>query len=182
MSGEDIIKRVVDHIPAKKRPRLSIGVLASGGGSNLQALIDLSKSRDAYFDIAVVLTNNPGAGALARAEKVGIANYLADHRTFSEKKDFEAQLLKRLQEHNVELVVLAGFLRVLTPHFLRHYDNRIVNLHPSLLPKHKGLHAIEKRSRRGMPKLVAPCIWLMQGLIPDLSSRKAVALFYKAMI
>jgi formyltetrahydrofolate-dependent phosphoribosylglycinamide formyltransferase len=118
--------------------------LASGSGSNLQALIDLSKTTESYFSISTVISNNPGSYALVRAARVGIADYLVDHRAFATKGDFEARISACLQEGEVELVVLAGFLRVLSPHFLKLFEDRIINLHPSLLPKHKGLHAIEK--------------------------------------
>ena len=144
MSGDDVINHIVDHIPAKKRPKLKVGVLASGNGSNLQALIDFLTSADSYFAITSVIANNPGSLALERAAKVGIANYLVDHRLYAKKKDFEEKIITHLESNDVELVVLAGFLRVLSRNFLHHFDNRIINLHPSLLPKHKGLNAIDK--------------------------------------
>lgn len=144
MSSEDIVRRIVSHITPKKRAKLNIGVLASGNGSNLQALIDFSKSAQSHFEIWSVISNTPGSLALERAERAQISNYLVDHRSFASKADFESRLISCLSQDGVELVVLAGFMRVLSKHFLRHFENRVINLHPSLLPKHPGLNAIEK--------------------------------------
>lgn len=149
MSGDDVIQKIVDALKPCTHKKMAIGVLATGNGSNLQALIDFSKSTTCAYAIHAVITNNPQSRAPARAEQEGIANYVVDHREFSCKQDFESQLIMHLQEHQVELVVLAGFLRILTTHFLSHFVDRIVNLHPSLLPNHKGLHAIENALRAG---------------------------------
>src|SRR5690606_20745917 len=116
----DVIKIVVDHISAKPRKKIAIGVLASGNGSNLQALIDYAHRPDSYFTISCVIVNNPQSRALDRAEQCGIAHYLVDHTTFASKREFEEKLISCLTENGVELVVLAGFLRVLTPYFLEH--------------------------------------------------------------
>lgn len=144
MSGNDVIKIIVDHIKPKNRKKVAIGVMASGNGSNLQALIDNSVRPESHFAITSVVVNTPGSRALERADRVGIPNYLVDHNTFTNKRGFEERIYGCLVENSVELVVLAGFLRVLTPYFLGQFVNQIINLHPSLLPRHKGLNAIEK--------------------------------------
>jgi phosphoribosylglycinamide formyltransferase-1 len=141
---EDVIRDIVTHIPARERAKLSVGVLASGNGSNLQALIDFSKTQESFSEITSVISNSPGSFALVRAQKHEIHNYLVDHRTFESKNAFENVLLTHLENDKVELVVLAGFMRVLSPVFLTHFQNRVINLHPSLLPKHRGLNAIGK--------------------------------------
>jgi formyltetrahydrofolate-dependent phosphoribosylglycinamide formyltransferase len=144
MSGDEVIQRIARQFSPIKRAQLSIGVLVSGNGSNLQALIDFSQHRESYFKVDSVITNNPSSLALKKAQEAGITHHLADHRKFSSKTAFEQQLLSHLVEDGIELVVLAGFMRVLSTFFLNHFDQRVINLHPSLLPQHRGLNAIEK--------------------------------------
>jgi len=121
---------------------VNVGVLASGGGTNLQALIaatargELGPAR-----IAAVGVNVPGCGALLRAEQAGIATFVLDHKTFASREGFDAALVETLHEHRVELVVLAGFMRLLTPGFLAAFPHRVVNIHPALLPAFPGTHA-----------------------------------------
>src|SRR5210317_1841609 len=97
---------------------LRIGVLASGGGTNLQAIIDQSQDGSLDAEIAVVITNNPNAGALERAAKAGIATLCINHRDFSRREDFDNAVVKALQEASVDLVVLAGFMRIITQTFI----------------------------------------------------------------
>lgn len=142
MPSYDIIETIARAIPAKQRSKLRTAVLVSGNGSNLQALIDFSRLPESSFEISIVIANNPDSMAFARASQAHIDNYLVDHRSFAKRAHFEEKLLYHLHEAKVDLVVLAGFLRVLSPQFLNRYPNRIINLHPSLLPQHPGLHAI----------------------------------------
>jgi phosphoribosylglycinamide formyltransferase-1 len=120
---------------------MRIGVLVSGHGTNLGALI---AARDAGTlapaELAVVVSNVPDAGALARADAAGIAKTVVDHRGLS-REDFEVKLVDVLAAHEVEAVVLAGFMRMLTTHFLDHFPLRILNTHPSLLPAFPGKDA-----------------------------------------
>lgn len=120
--------------------RLRLGVLASGGGSNLQAIID--RCRDAAFpaEIAVVIANNPDAGALDRARRAGLPTQCVNHRDFSGRETFDAALVAALREAGVELVVLAGFMRIITSVLLDAFPARIINIHPALLPAFPGLH------------------------------------------
>lgn len=113
---------------------MKLGVLISGRGSNLQALID------AGFDIALVISNVAGAGGLARAEKVGIPTKIISHKDFPTREDFDAELHKALKAAGVELVCLAGFMRIITPGFINLWPDRMVNIHPSLLPAYKGVN------------------------------------------
>jgi phosphoribosylglycinamide formyltransferase 1 len=116
---------------------MNIGVLVSGNGTNLQALLDADL---APATIAVVISNNPGVLALERARTAGVAHELIDHRGL-DRVAFEDRLIATLEAHAVELVVLAGFMRLLTAHFVGRYLGRIVNTHPSLLPAFPGANA-----------------------------------------
>ncbi|HEY5944428.1 MAG TPA: phosphoribosylglycinamide formyltransferase [Kofleriaceae bacterium] len=121
---------------------MKIGVLVSGSGTNLQALLDAEQRGDlAPGEIAVVISNRPDAPALARATEAGKTAIVVDHKAFSDRVAFEDKLLATLDEHGVELVVLAGFMRVLTAHFIERYPLRIINTHPSLLPAFAGIDA-----------------------------------------
>lgn len=115
-----------------------LGVLVSGGGSNLQALIDACREDDYPAEIAVVISNNPQAYGLERAKKHGIPAYPIDHKNFDTKEEFENEISRVLDEYKVDMVCLAGFLRILTPNFISKRENRILNIHPSLLPAYGG--------------------------------------------
>ena len=119
---------------------LRIGVLASGGGTNLQAIIDRCQDGSLTAEIAVVITNNPGAGALDRASKAGIKTLCINHRDFSQREDFDNAVVNALREDKVDLVVLAGFMRIITQTFIDAFPERIINIHPALLPAFPGLH------------------------------------------
>lgn len=119
---------------------LRVGVLASGGGTNLQAIIDRCQDGSLDAEIAVVITNNPGAGALDRAHKAGIPTLCINHREFPQREDFDRAVITALQKSGVELVVLAGFMRIITQTFIDAFPNRVINIHPALLPAFPGLH------------------------------------------
>jgi phosphoribosylglycinamide formyltransferase-1 len=122
-----------------KKTRLAVFV--SGSGTNLQAIID---ARIESVEIAVVVCNNPGAYALERAKKHKIPVEVVDHRLFSSREEFEKELIQRLEPYRIDLIVLAGFMRILSPLFVRAYKNRIMNLHPALLPSFPGTHAAKQ--------------------------------------
>ena len=119
---------------------LRIGVLASGGGTNLQAIIDRCQDGTLAAEIAVVITNNPGAGALDRASKAGIKTLSINHRDFTQREDFDNTVVSALQENEIDLVVLAGFMRIITQTFIDAFPERIINIHPALLPAFPGMH------------------------------------------
>lgn len=125
--------------------KLRLGVLASGGGSNLQAIIDRCADNSIDAEIVLVLSNVPGAGALERAERAGIVTGLIDHRTFSARADFDRAVVAALQAADVDLVVLAGFMRIISEPFIAAFPDRIINIHPALLPAFPGLH-VQKRA------------------------------------
>lgn len=123
------------------RERLALGVLVSGGGSNLQSILDASTGGDIDVDVKVVISNRPKAKGLARAREAGVPAVALSHRKFDSREAFEEVLLERLREHGVQWVALAGFMRLLTPHFLGAYQDRVINIHPALLPSFPGVHA-----------------------------------------
>ncbi len=120
---------------------MKVGVLVSGNGSNLQALLDAgAHAQLGPARIAVVGANVPGCGALARAERAGVPTFVIDHRSHASRAEFDQAVAARLKEAGVELVVLAGFMRILTPEFVRTFAQRMINIHPALLPAYPGLH------------------------------------------
>ncbi|MFO7812689.1 MAG: phosphoribosylglycinamide formyltransferase [Pelovirga sp.] len=121
-----------------KKP-FRIAVLASGGGTNLQSIIDQQQCGQLSVDIALVISNNPGAGALDRAQQAGINTLCINHRKHSTREDFDQALVNALQQADVDLVVLAGFMRIITPVMLKAFAQRIINIHPALLPAFPGL-------------------------------------------
>lgn len=120
---------------------IRLGILCSGRGTDLQSIIDAIDDGKLNAQIAVVLTDKPNVMALERAQKAGIKNICIDRKNFDNKSDFEAALLNELKTDEVDLVVLAGFMRILSPSFVHEYKNRIMNIHPSLLPSFPGAHA-----------------------------------------
>jgi phosphoribosylglycinamide formyltransferase-1 len=130
--------------------RLKLGILISGRGSNLQALIDACTTPGFPAEIAAVLSNNAGAGGLDRAKEAGIACVVVDHRAFDDRAAFEQRLIAVLEDHGVELVCLAGFMRLLTENFVDHWRDRLINIHPSLLPAFRGLHSHERAIEAGV--------------------------------
>ena len=119
--------------------RLRIAVLISGRGTNLQSLIDACAETDFPAEIGLVISNNPGAKGLGRAERAAIPCRVVDHRPFSGREAFERALDSALGEAGAELVCLAGFMRLLTPWFVERWRDRLINIHPSLLPAFPGL-------------------------------------------
>jgi len=116
-----------------------LAVLCSGRGSDLQSIIDAIQRGELSAEISIVITDKPQVQALERAAKAGIKNICVDRKLFDSRADFEAELLKNLAE--VDLVVLAGFMRILSPDFVKKFVGRLMNIHPSLLPSFKGAHA-----------------------------------------
>lgn len=117
---------------------LRIAVLASGGGTNLQAILDACAGRGSPGAVVLVLSNTPGAGAFARAERAGVPAVLVNHRGFPTREAFERRMVELLVAHQVDLICLAGFLRILSPWFVQQFPQRIMNLHPALLPAFGG--------------------------------------------
>lgn len=119
-------------------------VLISGGGSNLQSLIDAVNAGKMPACIVAVISNKADAFGLQRASQAGIATEVLDHRAFDSREAFDQALQARIDSYAPDLVVLAGFMRILTPDFVRHYTGRMLNIHPSLLPLYKGIHTHQR--------------------------------------
>ena len=123
---------------------INLGVLVSGSGSNLQSIIDNIEKGNLPARIRIILSNNPGAFALERARNHGIPYAVIEHGGFVSREDYDRKLVDTLRAHDVDLVVLAGFMRVLTPFFLRAFPLRVMNIHPALLPSFPGTHGQKK--------------------------------------
>ena len=128
--------------------RLPVVVLISGGGTNLQAIID--RTTDGLpITIEVVISNRADAGGLARAKRAGIPTRIIDHTGFASRASFDAALTSTIDAYSPGLVGLAGFMRILTAGFVRHYQGRLLNIHPSLLPKFQGLNTHRRAIEAG---------------------------------
>lgn len=129
---------------------VDVAVLISGSGTNLQALIDNCAHDDFPANIVLVISNNPGAKGLERAEKAGIATKVINHRDYDDRETYDDQLHEALKEADVKLICLAGFMRILDARFVNRWRNRMLNIHPSLLPSFKGLHTHERAIEAGV--------------------------------
>ncbi len=120
--------------------KLKLAVLISGRGSNLQSIIDACKQDDFPAEISVVISNRPDAYGIKRAEKAGIKIKIIDHKNYEDRASFEEDLHNELIKYQPDIIVLAGFMRILTADFVRKWQDHIINIHPSLLPDYKGLN------------------------------------------
>lgn len=119
-------------------------ILISGSGSNLQAFIDAVARGELHARIAAVISNKADAGGLQRAAQANISTAVIDHKQFASREAFDEELRARVESYRPDLVVLAGFMRILTPVFLRPFHGKLINIHPSLLPKYPGLHTHQR--------------------------------------
>lgn len=168
------------------RPLTKAAILISGGGTNLQAFIDAVDAGTLDIDLGVVLSNRKDAFGLTRAADAGIATICVPHAAYKSRGDFDAAVVKALAKYEPDLIVLAGFMRILTPRFIGHFDGRILNIHPSLLPKYPGLNTHQRAIEAGdawhgstvhfaTEELDGgPCI--IQGRVPVLADDDAPAL------
>jgi phosphoribosylglycinamide formyltransferase-1 len=128
---------------------LRIAVLISGSGSNLQAIIDAIEGGRLDAQIAGVISNRADAFGLERARQHGLPTAVVTHGDFPDRESFDRALMQKIDRWHVDVVVLAGFMRILTPAFVQHYEGRLLNIHPSLLPKYKGLHTHRRALEAG---------------------------------
>jgi phosphoribosylglycinamide formyltransferase-1 len=129
---------------------LKLGVLVSGRGSNLQSIIDHIEAGKIPAKVEVVISDKKEAYALERAKKHGIEGIFIDPKAFATKEDFEKAIGDELEKRNVELICLAGFMRILSPYFVNRFKNRIINIHPALLPSFPGLHGQKQAVDHGV--------------------------------
>jgi phosphoribosylglycinamide formyltransferase-1 len=153
---------------SKKR----VAVLISGRGSNMVALIEAAKAPDYPAEIVLVVSNVPDAAGLARARHDGIATVVIDHHTFGKDREaFERALDKELQGRRIEIVCLAGFMRLLTPWFVKQWSGRMLNIHPALLPQFKGLHTHRRALEAGVERHGAT----VHFVVPEMDSGPIIA-------
>ena len=129
---------------------INIGVLASGRGTNLQAIIEAIEDGKIAGEIKVVMSDHPKACALKRAQQYLIDTRYIDFKEFKNREDFDKEVIKILKEKKIDLVVLAGYMRILSPYFIRTYQNKIMNIHPALLPSFPGLYAQKQAIGNGV--------------------------------
>jgi phosphoribosylglycinamide formyltransferase-1 len=130
--------------------QVPIAVLLSGGGTNLQAIIDAIEAKKLDAKIELVLSNKANAFGLVRAQNHGIPTEVLGHQTYPSREAYDQAVVDRLRGRGVELVALAGFMRLLSPVFIKAYSNRIMNIHPALLPSFPGLHVQRKAVEHGV--------------------------------
>ncbi len=126
-----------------------IAVLISGTGSNLKAIIDASRNNNINADVVLVISNNPEALGINHAKDNNIPYAVINHKDFQDRRAFEIEIAKLLDQKNLDLICLAGFMRILTAKFTNKYQGKMINIHPSLLPKFKGANAIEDAFNSG---------------------------------
>jgi len=130
-------------------PKKKAIALISGSGSNLQAIIDAIKNKEINLKIETVISNIPNAKGLERAKSENIPTFCINNKDFSDRIDFDKHLLERIQKYSTNFIILAGFMRILTPDFINRYEGIIINIHPSLLPKYPGLNTHQKAINAG---------------------------------
>jgi phosphoribosylglycinamide formyltransferase-1 len=142
MPEQSLFSPQLDSIPPVEGEPPRIGVLASGSGTNFEAIAEAAVDGELDVELACLVCNNPDAAALARAERFGIESLLIDHRAYPSRQSFDADVLELLDSFDVEWVVMAGWMRLVTEGFIDAYKGRILNIHPSLLPSFRGLDAV----------------------------------------
>lgn len=127
----------------------SLVVVISGSGTNLQAIIDACESGAIEAKISAVISNVPGVFGLERAQKAGIKAITLNHKEFENRESYDQALSELIDSYTPDLVILAGFMRILTPEFVEHFQGKLINIHPSLLPKYQGLHTHKRAIESG---------------------------------
>ncbi|HEY9597447.1 MAG TPA: phosphoribosylglycinamide formyltransferase [Cyanophyceae cyanobacterium] len=157
---------------------LKLGIMASGSGSNFEAIAQAIHDGQLNAQIQVLIYNNPGIKAAARAEKWGVPAVLLNHRDYKRREELDAAIVEALQKYEVDWVIMAGWMRIVTPVLINAFPNRAINIHPSLLPSFKGVRAVEQALAAGVKitgctvHLVSPDVdsgrILMQSAVPVL--------------
>ena len=150
--------------------RVKTAVLISGNGSNLQAIIDAATAPNYPAEIAFVLSNKADAFGLTRAAKAGIETLVIEHRDYQEREAFDAAMDSALSARRIELVVMAGFMRILSDEFVLRWQGKLINIHPSLLPNYKGMHTHQRVLDAGDAQHGATVHWV----IPELDAGEII--------
>jgi phosphoribosylglycinamide formyltransferase-1 len=148
-----------------------VAILISGRGSNMASLLEAARAPDFPAEITLVLSNRPDAGGLARAAEAGVEALAIDHKAHPDRESFEAAMDAALRERSIDLVCLAGFMRVLTPGFVKRWAGRMLNIHPSLLPLFRGTHTHQRALEAGV--LVHGCT--VHFVVPELDAGPIIA-------
>lgn len=136
--------------PSAQQPEPArIVILISGSGSNMLTIAKAVKNHTIDAEVVAVLSNRPNAGGLQKADDLDIHTDVLDHTLYPDRKQFDTQLLRMIEEYSPDLIVLAGFMRILSPEFVRYFEGRLINIHPSLLPKYQGLHTHQRALEAG---------------------------------
>ena len=151
--------------------KMKTAVLISGNGSNLQAIIDAAREPSYPADICLVISNKPDAYGLERAKKAGIKAVVVNHKDFDSRDAFEAEMTRIMEAEGIELVVLAGFMRILNDAFVAHWSHKLINIHPSLLPAFKGTNVYERMINEGVK--IAGCT--VHFVVPEMDSGPIIA-------
>lgn len=131
---------------------MNIAVFVSGSGTNLQAIIDAVSRGEIKAKIALVVSDNKDAHALERAKKSGIETFILNPKGFVSRQVYDKEIIKELEKRKIDLIVLAGFMRLVSDYFIEKYKNKVLNIHPALLPSFKGTHGIKEASEYGVKK------------------------------
>lgn len=137
------------HLHLSNSP-LKLGIMASGSGSNFEAVAEAIASQRLNAKIQVLIYNNPGIKAVSRAEKWGVSAVLLNHRDYKKRENFDSKIVETLQQYQVDWVVMAGWMRLVTPVLIDAFPDKIINIHPSLLPSFKGVRAVEQALEAGV--------------------------------
>jgi len=144
--------------------RVKTAILISGRGSNMEALLDAAEQDDYPAEISLVISNRPEAAGLRKADERGIKAIAIDHRDYKTRESFEDELNAALKAHDIEFVACAGFMRVLTASFVNKWEGCMINIHPSLLPKYKGLHTHARALEAGDKEHGCSVHWVTEGV------------------
>ncbi|MDC0857148.1 phosphoribosylglycinamide formyltransferase [Rickettsiales bacterium] len=139
----------INQSSSNQTNKKKIAVLISGTGSNLKAIIDACLNNEINAEVALVISNNPDAFGINHAKDNNIPYAIINHKNFKDRREFEIEIEKQLDQKDLDLICLAGFMRILTADFTKKYHGRMINIHPSLLPKFKGANAIEDAFNAG---------------------------------
>lgn len=177
-------------------PRKRVAILISGRGSNMAALIDAAKNPTYPAEIVLVASNRPDAGGIETARAAGIATAVVDHKQYKEREAFERALQDVLEAHRIDIVCLAGFMRLLTPWLISHWEQRMINIHPALLPAFKGLDTHARAIAAGVkehgatvhfvvpemdagPVILQEAVPIMKDDTPDTLARRVLAVEHR---
>lgn len=165
-----LISPVPDVALSHTLPTLKLGVMASGSGSNFEAIAQSIADRQLNAQVQVLICNNPGAKVFERAERFGVKTVLLNHRDYGSREELDQAIVQTLQAHQVDWLIMAGWMRIVTPVLIHAFPNRILNIHPSLLPSFKGNRAVEQTLAAGVK--VAGCT--VHFVVPEVDSGEIV--------